>query len=52
MTNDKNKPANKKAAARADALRANLMKRKQQSRTRAQQEAQDTTDNKNKKEQE
>lgn len=48
-TDDKNKPTNKKAAARAEALRANLMKRKQQSRSRAQQE---TTDNKNKKEQE
>lgn len=37
MTNDKNKPANKKAAARAEALRANLMKRKQQTRARAEQ---------------
>ncbi|HRI76742.1 MAG: hypothetical protein H3C49_01150 [Alphaproteobacteria bacterium] len=37
MTNDKNKPVNKKAAARAEALRANLMKRKQQTRARAEQ---------------
>lgn len=35
MTKDNNKPVNKKAAARAEALRANLMKRKQQTRARA-----------------
>ena len=50
MTNDKNKPANKKAAARADARRANLMKRKQQSRSRAEQDAAPAKNNQEKKE--